>query len=218
MSSQLTIYGPQISTFVRIVSIVAEEKGLTWEIVPTPARSKEQAQRHPFMKAPAVDFGEEKLFETDAITRYMDEAYEGPALQPSTPRARAEMQKWMSIMQHYYFPTCEAGLISPRLLAPNQGVPVDEQLVQRALPTIQYQMALLDGQLSQSTFVAGNEISLADFYNQVCWWSVFLTPEGKHMMGQCSNVRRWLTFMMNRASARATAWPNEEQSVSLLME
>ena len=198
------------------MAISAEEKGLTWEIIPTPTNSPEQAQRHPFRKAPAVDFGDEKLFETDAITRYIDEAFEGPALQPDSPRARAEMQKWMSMMQHYFFPTTEIGLVSPRLLAPAQGVPVDEALVQRALPSIRYQLALLDGHLSANTFLAGDTVSLADFYNQVCWWAVFLTPEGQHMMDDYHNARRWLTFMMHRPGARATAWPNEAEQFKAL--
>ena len=214
----LTIYGPTISTFVRIVSITAEEKGLTWETIPTAAKSEEQRTRHPFQRAPAVDFGDEKLFETDAITRYIDEAFEGPALQPATPRARAEMQKWISVMQHYFFPATAIGLVAPRLLAPAQGAPVDENLVQRALPTIKYQISLVDAHLSVNPFFAGDQPCLADFYQQVCWWSVFLTPEGKQLLAACPNTSRWLGFMMARGSARATAWPDEAQALSLLQD
>ncbi len=205
----VTIYGPTISTFVRIVSIAAEEKGLSWQVIPTPARSAEQRERHPFQRAPAVEIGGEKLFETDAITRYIDEAFDGAALQPKTPRERAEMQKWISVMQHYYFPTTEMGLVAPRLLAPAQGVPVDEKLVERAIPTISYQMAIADAHLSQYTFFAADQPCLADFYQQVCWWAVWLTPEGRALITQYANLKRWLGFMMNRSSAKQTAWPND---------
>ncbi len=201
---------------MRIVAIVAEEKGLTWEIVPAAARTEEQRQRHPFQRVPAVEIGDEKLFETDAIARYIDEAFEGPALQPDSPRARAEMQKWMSVMQHYYFPTTEIGLVGPRLLAPAQGAPVDEQMVERALPSIRYQLSIADAHLSQNTFFAGSDCSLADFYQQVCWWAVCLTPEGRNLIQQCPNLLRWLTFMMGRPSAAATAWPNESGYIESL--
>lgn len=187
---------------------------MSWEIIPTAARSEAQRDRHPFLKAPAVDIEGEKLFETDAITRYIDEAFDGPQLQPETPRQRAEMQKWMSVMQHYYFPTTEVGLVGPRLLAPAQGVPVDEAMVQRAIPTINYQIAVADAQLSKNSFFAGEQPCLADFYQQVCWWAVWLTPEGRSMLEQYVNIKRWLGFMMSRASAKATAWPNESASLA----
>ncbi len=215
--SKVVIYGPTISTFVRIVAITAEEKGLDWEVIPTPARSAKQRERHPFQRAPAVDIDGVKLFETDAITRYIDEAFDGPSLQPDTARKRAEMQKWMSVMQHYYFPTTEIGLVSPRILAPMQGVAVDEELVQRAIPTISYQMAVADAHLSENAFFAAEQPSLADYYQQVCWWAVWLTPEGRSLIHQYSHLKRWLGFMMSRSSAKQTAWPNDSAAEQALM-
>ena len=214
--ADIRIYGPVISTFVRIVEITAEEKGVTWENIPSVTRSEEHRQRHPFLRSPAVEVSGMRLFETDAITRYIDEAFEGPPLQPDMPGQRAEMQKWMSVMQHYVFPTTEVGLIVPRVLAPLQGLPVDENAVAKALPAIRYQLGVIDAHLSTSAFFAGNRPSLADFYHQVSWWSVFSTSEGRQLISESPHVTRWLAFMMSRPSAVATAWPDESAGLDVL--
>ena len=121
-------------------------------------------------------------------------------------------------MQHYYFPTTEVGLVGPRILAPMQNAPVDEAMVQRALPSINYQVAVADAHLSQNTFFAAEQPSLADFYQQVCWWAVWFTPEGQSLINQYPNLKRWLGFMMSRSSAKATACLGEESALRLLVD
>jgi glutathione S-transferase len=95
---------------------------------------------------------------------------------------------------------------------------VDEAMVQRALPSINYQMAVADAHLSQNTFFAAEQPCLADFYQQVCWWAVWFTPEGQSLINQYPNLKRWLGFMMSRSSAKATAWSGEESALRLLVD
>jgi glutathione S-transferase len=47
--------------------------------------------RHRFGKIPAFEHAGFRLYETGAITRYVDEAFPGPRLQPDDPRDRARM-------------------------------------------------------------------------------------------------------------------------------
>ena len=44
-------------------------------------------EHHPFGRIPAFEHDGFRLYETGAIARYVDEAFEGPALQPKDPRA-----------------------------------------------------------------------------------------------------------------------------------
>ena len=45
------------------------------------------------------------LYETSAITRYVDEAFPGPALQPTEPAQRARMNQIVAIVDSYgYWP------------------------------------------------------------------------------------------------------------------
>ncbi len=204
--SGITIFAAEISTFGRIVAMVAIEKGLSWTLVPTDSSSAEHVARHPFGKTPAVEVEGHLLIESDAICRYLDDVFDETPLTPEDPLERAEMTKWMSFVQAYMFPTTEFGLVMPRLVAPMMGRPVDEERVQKALPTIQYQLGLLEARLGGRTFVASDRLTLADIYLFCTWMAVAHTAEGKVMLHHSPNVTRWMAFMGNRESARETAW------------
>jgi glutathione S-transferase len=44
---------------------------------------------HPFKRVPTLVHNNFQVFETGAITRYVDEAFPGPGLQPTDPRHHA---------------------------------------------------------------------------------------------------------------------------------
>ncbi len=207
--THVDIYGPTISTFVRVVAMTAVEKGLAFQIIPTDPKAPEHRARHPFERAPAVRVDGVALYETDAICRYLDEAYAGPALQPDTPLLRARMVQWMSAVQHYIFPTTEYGLVMPRVVAPMMGRVGDEALIARALPTIRYQLDLVEAGLSEAPFIAGERLSLADLYLFCVWMAVAQAPEGRAMLADMPLTSRWLDVLAARPSAVATRWPGE---------
>ncbi len=186
--------------------MAAIEKGISWTLVPTDSSSAEHVARHPFGKTPAVEVDGHLLIESDAICRYLDDAFDGPALVPNDPLERAEMTKWMSFVQAYMFPTTEFGLVMPRLVAPLMGRPVDETRIEKSLPTIQYQLGLLERALEERAFVASDRLTLADIYLFCTWMAVAHTKEGKVMLHHSPNVKRWMAFLGSRESARSTAW------------
>ncbi len=204
--SEIEIYAAEISTFGRIVAMVAIEKGIEWKLIPTDSSSPEHIARHPFGKTPAVEIDGHLLIESDAICRYLDEAFEGPRLIPEDPLERAEMTKWMSFVQAYMFPTTEFGLVMPRLVAPMMGRQVDESRVEKSLPTIAYQLGLVEAALQGRTFIAAAHLTLADIYLFCTWMAVAHTKEGKVMLHHSPNVSRWMSFLASRESARRTAW------------
>ena len=87
------IYGPGLSTYVRTVRLVCEEKGAPYELVEIDImqgahKTPEHLARHPFGRVPAFEHDGFKLYETSAITRYLDAVLPGPALTPAIPKAR----------------------------------------------------------------------------------------------------------------------------------
>ncbi len=187
--------------------MVAIEKGLEWTLVPTDSSSAEHIARHPFGKTPAVEVNGHLLIESDAICRYLDDVFDGASLIPDDALEQAEMTKWMGFVQAYMFPTTEFGLVMPRLIAPLMGRPVDETRVEKALPTIQYQLGLLEAALDGRTFIASDHLTLADIYLFCTWMAVAHTDEGKVMLHHSPNVTRWMSYLGSRESARRTAWP-----------
>lgn len=112
--ADVRIIGTVISTYTRIVQITAEEAGLSHETIATPAHSPEN--RHPFGKVPVVEVDGLELYESVAITQYLDNAHNSCALQPSNPARRAVMDKWIAIANNYLFPLFEHGIIMPFIM------------------------------------------------------------------------------------------------------
>ena len=101
----LVLHGFRYSVYVRIARIALAEKGLTYEHVEIDPFATdvpiEYLTLHPFKRVPVLVDGDFALYETEAITRYIDEAFPGPALQPSEPRQRARMAQIISIIDSY---------------------------------------------------------------------------------------------------------------------
>jgi glutathione S-transferase len=102
------------------VRLALEEKGVAYELVPVDIFAvdgppSEHVTRHPFGKIPAFEHTGFCLYEAGAITRYIDEAFGGPPLQPADPRNRARMNQIISILDSYAYRTCRA---IPRRRAP----------------------------------------------------------------------------------------------------
>lgn len=210
MSARLIIYAPVISTYGRIAAMTAEEAGLAWENIPTHAGADEHRARHPFQKTPAVEIDGIQLYETIAVCQYVDDVYGTGQLQPADPLERARMSQWISIANAYVFPTTENGLVLPRLVVPMMGGTPREELIERALPTIAYQMSLVSNRLEESHYLASNRFSLADIFMYCILRAVQLTPEGRMIFDQLLPLKKWIGVVSNRDSAKATAWSTED--------
>jgi glutathione S-transferase len=101
----LVLHGYRYSVYLRIARMVLAEKGVTYrqiEVNPFAAEiPKDYLDLTPFRRVPTLVHGDFVLYETEAITRYIDEALPGPALQPTEPRQRARMAQIISIIDSY---------------------------------------------------------------------------------------------------------------------
>ena len=94
MSQDLVLHGPAYSAYTRVARIVLAEKALAYRLEPVDILSDDSPgaahlARHPFGFVPVLDHNGFRLYETAAITRYLDEAFDGPSLQPRDAQARA---------------------------------------------------------------------------------------------------------------------------------
>jgi len=80
--SNLQIIGTALSNFVRTARMAAREKGVSYELVEVMPRSDQAREIHPGGMIPGLRHGDRTLFESRAITRYIDEAFDGPPLMP----------------------------------------------------------------------------------------------------------------------------------------
>src|SRR5215813_1099015 len=86
---------------------------------------KQYLDLHPFRRVPTLVHDDFVLYETVAITRYIDESFEGPPLQPAGARRRARMAQIISIIDAYAYWPMVRQLFSHRVFRPRFGGAVD---------------------------------------------------------------------------------------------
>lgn len=199
----LILHGAPRSNLVRTALIALAEKGVEFNHDPERPQSPEQLARHPWGKIPALSHGDVTLYETVAITRYIDEAFEGPALQPADPAGRARMSQWISVYSAYFDPPVMRQVVIQRLLRD----PSDEDMIAAGIPESERSLAVIDAALGRSPYFAGEALTLADcFYVPVVDY-LSMTPEGETMLARTGNVTAWLERMRARDGVKAVLAP-----------
>ncbi|MEN8197021.1 MAG: glutathione S-transferase family protein [Pseudomonadota bacterium] len=209
--STITIYGFPQSTYVRSARMVCEEKGVDYRIDDSIEMGSETYRElHPFNKIPAMRHGDFVLYETAAIGRYIDEAFDGPALQPKDVKARASMEQWISAINDYCYQVIILELVFPRVVIPMRGGEPDENMIEAAIPKIDHQLGVFDKTLARADYLAGPGVSLADLLLLPILFYVKNTPEGGAAMDKVPAVGAWFERMAGRPSFAATLPPMPE--------
>ncbi len=102
----VVLRGPAHSTLLRAARLALEEKGVAYalreaDLPRAEDRRPGRAARHRPWDAPVLEHDGFTLSETAAITRYVDEAFPGPALQPADARERARMAQIVALADHH---------------------------------------------------------------------------------------------------------------------
>lgn len=204
--SDVIIYGIPGSPYVRMPLLACEEKGVPYTLSAMEfgkTKTPEHLARMPFGRIPYFQHDGFWLYEADAILRYIDQAFEGPSLTPTDPKAQARMNQVMGIVDWYVFPSISSGVGFNRIVKPIFGLAVDEAAVAAALPQARTCIQALEEILADKPYFAGEAVSLADLM-AVAHLDLFpQSPEGADMMAG-SPLLGWLERMAARPSVAKT--------------
>ena len=198
------------SSFGRAVLITLEEKGASYRlsaVAPETLRAEPHISRHPFGRVPVLEHGGFLLYETQAILRYLDRVLPEPALTPRDARAAARMDQVMNLNDWYLFQGVGNVIGFERVVAPRiLGRPTDEAAVAAAMPKAHAVYDELSRLLGDQTYLAGDELSLADLLvvPQLAFFSEL--PEWGALTAGNPNLVAWLARMNLRPSLQATTW------------
>ena len=202
----ITLYGFQVSTFVNVARLVLHEKGVAFKFVDLAGEmgTARHLALHPFNRVPILEHDGFRVYETSAIALYVDEAFEGPSLQPADPRDRARVRQWMSALSSYYYPYIAFHLGHERIVYPALGIAPDEKVVAAALPRIAVCLEVMERELAEGEgFLVGARQTLADFFLMPVMTTLSLTPEGQSMLEKKPRIREWRARMQCLPSAAA---------------
>lgn len=196
------------SPFGRAVFLTFAEKGVLCRLAPVaPAnlRSPEHMARHPFGRIPVLDHGDFRLYETQAILRYLDRVLPYPSLTPADPRAAARMDQAMNVGDWYVFQGAISTIGFQRIVRPRVlGQPTDEAAVEAALPRAQEIIDTLAGVLGEQRYFSGDTLSLADLHIVPHLDMLLQTPEWDVLAARHARLRNWMERMTERPSMAAT--------------
>lgn len=208
--SKFIVHSIPGSTFGRSVLATLEEKDVGYQLVPVAPgtfRSPEHLARHPFGRVPVLEHGGFRLYETQAIVRYIDRVLPAPALTPADPKAAARMDQVMNIHDWYLFQGVGNVIAFERVIKPRlMGQPTDEGAIEAALPHAHAVFAELTRLLGEQSYFAGDAVSLADLLIAPSIDFLTLTPEWAQLSAPHAGLVAWLARMAERPSMEATTW------------
>ena len=206
--SKPIVYGPAYSTYTRSARLALEEKGVDYALEEIDfigsGMPKEYLARQPFGKVPAFEHDGLQLYETLAIERYVDEAFDGPALQPGDAAERARMTQIVSVVDSYTYGCTVGQLVIQRLVQPILGGAADEAAIEAALPEVEKAMHELERKLEGREYFAGDALSLADLHLAPIFAYFVDTPESKSILENKPGLRAWWQRISSRDSMKRT--------------
>lgn len=200
--SDLILHGFSVSPYVRSARIALIEKGVNYhfnDIGFDHLATDDYARLNPFRKMPVLQQESFVLYETPAILSYIDEAFGSASLQPTNPKARAQMHKWLSIAAHYLYPAGVMQLFLQRIMFPIMGNEPDEAVIKASVAAIAQPLDVLETELG-APFLIGDTLSLADALAGAMVYYINMPPEGAALIQARPKTAAWLERLSQRDS------------------
>ena len=160
----MRVYGALLSPFVRKVCLVAEEKGLRYEMVPTGPRNPHPdfVAASPFGKMPAIRDGDFSLADSTAIITYIEAKYPETPMLPADPRMRGRAM-WFDEFADTIFAVSGLKILFNRFVGPKFfKVAGNEELALQGEAELPRILTYLEGVAPERGWLVGEGFTLAD--------------------------------------------------------
>ncbi len=167
MADPVHLHGYRYSVYNRIARLVLLAKEVehrTVEVDPFAELSEAYLMLHPFGRVPLLTDGAFKLFETSAITRYVDRAFKGRSLQPEGAAALARMDQVIAVIDAYAYWPMVRQVSSHGFFRPFLGEESNREEVDAGLEASGKVLSFLDGAAAEGEVLNGRDFTLADFH------------------------------------------------------
>lgn len=207
-SGALLLHGYRYSVYVRIARLVLAEKGVAHERVEVNPFAAdvpgEYLALHPFGRVPALVHDDFVLYETGAITRYVDRAFPGPALQPTEPKRLARMDQIVGVVDSYaYWPLVRQVFVHD-VMRPHMGTAGDPQELQKGLDASARALDALETLAAADAWLTGPDLSLADLHLGAMIAYFAQSPRGAALLAERPRLSVWWQRLKERPSVAAT--------------
>lgn len=200
----LHLHGYRFSVYQRIAAMTLMEKGLDWthvEVNPFGESVPEYYRElNPFGRVPTLVDDGFVVYETTAITRYIDEAFPGKGLQPAEAKLRARMNQIIAVADSYAYWPMVREVFAQRVFSPATGHSADEKTIAEGLEKSASALAALNRLLAGGAFLVGGRLSLADLHLGAMVAYFVMADEGAAELARHDRLATWWASM--------SAWPS----------
>ncbi|NIZ02717.1 glutathione S-transferase family protein [Thalassospira lucentensis] len=200
------LYGYRYSVYTRIVRMALSYKEIAYRYVEMDPFSDEIApdhsNLHPFGRVPVIRNNDFVLYETTAITRYLDDISAPQMLSPDSVEAKARMVQIISITDSYGYVPMVRQVFAHRVFRPIEGDQPDESVIAAGKNTSRNVCDALEKLVGDDAFLVGANISHADLHLGAMMAYFCATPEGRDVLEHCPRLKRWWQRMADHAVLR----------------
>lgn len=198
------LYHVPLSPFCRKVRLTLAEKRIEVELVEERywEQGPEFLRRNPGGKIPVIRLNGKVMSESQAICEYLEETVPEPRLMPRDPEGRYEVRRLCAWFDDKFHDEVTSKLLYERVnkKVMKLGYP-DSKNVKSGSARIKYHLDYLSWLLDQRRWLAGNEMTLADFAAAAHLSSLDYISDVDWNRSQ--NIKDWYAKIKSRPSFRS---------------
>jgi glutathione S-transferase len=194
MADPVQLHGYRYSVYNRIARLALLSKRVehrTIEIDPFAELPEAYLRLHPFGRVPVLTHGAFRLFETGAITRYVDRAFQGRTLQPESAAALARMDQVISVIDCYAYRPMVRQVSSHAFFRPFFGEKSSREEIDAGLEASRKVLSFLDGVAGEEVVLSGRDFTLADCHLAPVMDYFVRAEEGKAALSAHPSLQGW---------------------------
>jgi glutathione S-transferase len=206
MTVELHAY--QYSVYSWIARLVLREKEVGYDYVEVNPFAADMPidylTKHPFRRVPTLVHDGFVLYETAAITRYVDETFSGTSLQPADNRSQARLTQIIGIIDAYGYWPMVRQVFSHRVFRPRTGQVVDESEIRSGIVASERVLVALEALAEDGDFLIANQLTIADLHLAPMMAYFSAAAEGSAVLARHPRLSAWWDLMRMRTAFVAT--------------
>lgn len=208
MPKPVVLRGYRYSVYNRIARVALHEKGVkydTEEVNPFANDIPEDyLKRHPFGRVPVLSHGAFDVYETSAIVRYVDAAFDGPSLVPTSAKPLTRATQVISILDSYGYRSMVRQVFAHRVFRPAIGEAGDETEITSGMETSMTVLRALNTIADEGYVLNKERTTIADCHLAPMIACFVQAPEGQYALGSYPALARWWDRVAPRESLQTT--------------
>lgn len=191
------------SIYTRIIRLILLEKGIAFDYVEHDPFAQGTLGPHPFGRVPFLCHGDFAIYETAAISAYLDAAFDGPPMMPDSPQAAARAIQVVCIADVYAYWPMVRQIYEHAVFRPAYGEPSDPAEVQDSLRRTPKVLAALD-EIAREGLVLSQGFGRAECHLAPMIAALVHAPEGADLLARYPGLYEWWLRTAPRPSLRET--------------